>query len=168
MQAKQPWWTIEKQNPLIKSPYFVASMPNPSHRDDFPPFCLLSNLVTCGEGWIWNFRYYNATPTSFKILNAHSYNLLNFTDSCFSLRQDLLIHVRDCSHPEFEAQKAHVLDVLKMLKLPKYLLENIIEVHNKVDLRWAWVGNTKASREETCVFYMWLSTRKPWQSVRNH
>lgn len=45
------------------------------------------------------------------------------------------MHVRDCSHPEFEAHKVHVMDVLKLLKIPKYLLDNIIEVHNKVDIR---------------------------------
>lgn len=63
-----------------------------------------------------------------------TYKNLIKTKTCIVV-QDLLIHLRDCSHPEFESQKVHVLDVLKMLRLPKYLMENIIEVHNKVDLR---------------------------------
>ena len=76
------------------------------------------------------------------------------TDFVF-VSQDLLIHLRDCSHPEFEAQKVHVLDVLKMLKLPKYLLENIIEVHNKVDLRY------NAIKTKDNVYQSWSKpTRK--------
>ncbi|KAM6446350.1 putative GTP-binding protein 6 [Liasis olivaceus] len=47
---------------------------------------------------------------------------------------DLIIHVRDISHPETNLQKKTVLSVLKNLNLPNHLLESIIEVHNKVDL----------------------------------
>ncbi|XP_027715263.1 putative GTP-binding protein 6 isoform X3 [Vombatus ursinus] len=47
---------------------------------------------------------------------------------------DVIIHVRDISHPESDLQKASVLSVLKNLNLPNQLLGSIIEVHNKVDL----------------------------------
>ncbi|XP_048350256.1 putative GTP-binding protein 6 isoform X2 [Sphaerodactylus townsendi] len=47
---------------------------------------------------------------------------------------DLIVHVRDISHPETTLQKESVLSVLRNLHLPSQLMESIIEVHNKVDL----------------------------------
>ncbi|KAM3836933.1 putative GTP-binding protein 6 isoform 1-T1 [Vipera latastei] len=47
---------------------------------------------------------------------------------------DLIVHVRDVSHPETSLQKKTVLSVLQNLNIPNHLLESIIEVHNKVDL----------------------------------
>ncbi|XP_005999040.1 putative GTP-binding protein 6 [Latimeria chalumnae] len=47
---------------------------------------------------------------------------------------DLIVHVRDISHPETINQKLNVLTVLKNLHLPSHLLDSIIEVHNKIDL----------------------------------
>ncbi|XP_060934560.1 putative GTP-binding protein 6 isoform X2 [Limanda limanda] len=47
---------------------------------------------------------------------------------------DLLIHVRDISHPEAVNQKVNVLNVLKNLKVPDRLMSSMIEVHNKTDL----------------------------------
>lgn len=47
---------------------------------------------------------------------------------------DVIIHVRDMSHPEAELQKACVLSTLRGLQLPAPLLTSIVEVHNKVDL----------------------------------
>ncbi|XP_056270716.1 putative GTP-binding protein 6 [Pseudoliparis swirei] len=47
---------------------------------------------------------------------------------------DLLIHVRDISHPETENQKANVLKVLGAMRVPERLLLSMIEVHNKTDL----------------------------------
>ncbi|XP_066475337.1 putative GTP-binding protein 6 [Tiliqua scincoides] len=47
---------------------------------------------------------------------------------------DLIIHVRDISHPETNLQRESVLSVLRNLNLPNHLLDSIIEVHNKVDL----------------------------------
>ncbi|KAJ1057409.1 hypothetical protein K5549_022076, partial [Capra hircus] len=47
---------------------------------------------------------------------------------------DLIVHVRDVSHPETELQKASVLSALRGLGLPDALLESMVEVHNKVDL----------------------------------
>ncbi|XP_057696442.1 putative GTP-binding protein 6 [Corythoichthys intestinalis] len=47
---------------------------------------------------------------------------------------DVLLHVRDVSHPENVNQKANVLNVLKNLRVPDTLLSSMIEVHNKIDL----------------------------------
>uniref|UniRef100_A0A4X1TFE8 Putative GTP-binding protein 6 n=1 Tax=Sus scrofa TaxID=9823 RepID=A0A4X1TFE8_PIG len=47
---------------------------------------------------------------------------------------DLIVHVRDVSHPETELQKDSVLSALRGLRLPAVLLDNVLEVHNKVDL----------------------------------
>ncbi|XP_035249956.1 putative GTP-binding protein 6 isoform X1 [Anguilla anguilla] len=47
---------------------------------------------------------------------------------------DLIVHVRDVSHPETVNQKANVLSVLKSLQIPERLLNSILEVHNKIDL----------------------------------
>ncbi|XP_077920846.1 putative GTP-binding protein 6 isoform X2 [Halichoerus grypus] len=47
---------------------------------------------------------------------------------------DLIVHVRDVSHPETELQKASVLSTLRGLHLPAPLLDSVLEVHNKVDL----------------------------------
>lgn len=47
---------------------------------------------------------------------------------------DLIVHVRDITHPETTLQKATVLSVLRNLNLPSHLLDSMIEVHNKVDL----------------------------------
>ncbi|KAF4800014.1 GTP binding protein 6 [Turdus rufiventris] len=48
--------------------------------------------------------------------------------------QDLIVHVRDITHPETVLQKATVLSVLRNLNLPSHLLDSMVEVHNKVDL----------------------------------
>ncbi|CAJ1059873.1 putative GTP-binding protein 6 [Xyrichtys novacula] len=47
---------------------------------------------------------------------------------------DLLVHVRDISHPETVNQKVNVLNILKNLQIPDRLMSSIIEVHNKTDL----------------------------------
>ncbi|KAL4663961.1 hypothetical protein H8959_012905 [Pygathrix nigripes] len=47
---------------------------------------------------------------------------------------DLIVHVRDVSHPEAELQKSSVLSTLHSLQLPARLLDSMVEVHNKVDL----------------------------------
>ncbi|XP_072433040.1 putative GTP-binding protein 6 [Chiloscyllium punctatum] len=47
---------------------------------------------------------------------------------------DVIVHVRDISHPESTNQKVNVLNVLQNLQLPTQLLDSIIEVHNKIDL----------------------------------
>ncbi|XP_028359182.1 putative GTP-binding protein 6 [Phyllostomus discolor] len=49
-------------------------------------------------------------------------------------RSDVIVHVRDVSHPESELQKASVLSALRGLHLPAPLLDSALEVHNKVDL----------------------------------
>uniref|UniRef100_A0A8C9R658 Putative GTP-binding protein 6 n=1 Tax=Scleropages formosus TaxID=113540 RepID=A0A8C9R658_SCLFO len=47
---------------------------------------------------------------------------------------DLIVHVRDISHPETLNQKVNVLNVLKNLQIPECLMNSIVEVHNKIDL----------------------------------
>ncbi|KAM9384699.1 putative GTP-binding protein 6 [Pholidichthys leucotaenia] len=47
---------------------------------------------------------------------------------------DVLIHVRDISHPETVNQKVNVLNILKNLEIPDRLMSSMIEVHNKTDL----------------------------------
>lgn len=47
---------------------------------------------------------------------------------------DLIVHVRDISHPETVNQKENVLNVLRNLQIPDRLLSSIVEVHNKIDL----------------------------------
>ncbi|KAM3619042.1 uncharacterized protein V6R79_002068 [Siganus canaliculatus] len=47
---------------------------------------------------------------------------------------DLLVHVRDISHPETVNQKVNVLNVLRNLQIPDRLMNTMIEVHNKTDL----------------------------------
>lgn len=46
---------------------------------------------------------------------------------------DILIHVRDMSHPDAQAQKADVLSVLRDIGIAEDALERIIEVQNKSD-----------------------------------
>ncbi|XP_063809154.1 putative GTP-binding protein 6 [Pseudophryne corroboree] len=50
------------------------------------------------------------------------------------IHSDLLIHVRDISHPEAVNQKKSVLSALANLTVPHKLLDTMIEVHNKIDL----------------------------------
>ena len=50
------------------------------------------------------------------------------------LEADVLLHVRDISHPDTEAQKADVAAVLSELGVASEAQENMIEVWNKVDL----------------------------------
>lgn len=64
------------------------------------------------------------------------YCFVEFVTHCLSLLclKDLLVHVRDISHPETENQKANVLNVLKNLQVPDRLVGSMVEVHNKIDL----------------------------------
>lgn len=50
------------------------------------------------------------------------------------VQADLLIHVRDISHPDSSAQKQNVINTLMTFDLPDRLLDNMIEVCNKCDL----------------------------------
>lgn len=50
------------------------------------------------------------------------------------LDADLVLHVRDISHPETNAQSADVSDILLQLGLSQAAQENLIEVWNKIDL----------------------------------
>ncbi|XP_077891344.1 putative GTP-binding protein 6 isoform X3 [Ictidomys tridecemlineatus] len=59
-------------------------------------------------------------------------------------RQDVIVHVRDVSHPETELQKVSVLSALQGLGLPAPLLDSVVEVHNKVDLVPGYRPQTRA------------------------
>ena len=50
------------------------------------------------------------------------------------LEADVIVHVRDVSHPETEAQKADVLDVLADLGVEEGRMETMVEARNKIDL----------------------------------
>ncbi|MFO0389211.1 MAG: GTPase HflX [Alphaproteobacteria bacterium] len=50
------------------------------------------------------------------------------------LEADVLLHVRDISYPDSEAQKQDVEQVLRSLFVQDTLPENLVEVHNKIDL----------------------------------
>lgn len=68
-----------------------------------------------------------------RIEMSKSWNFCNMWVLCFS--KDLVVHVRDVSHPECEAQLQDVMTVLeKQLCVKASLMENMIEVHNKSDL----------------------------------
>ena len=62
---------------------------------------------------------------------------------------DCIIHVRDMSHPDSEAQKADVLNVLDTLGVKPGPREGIIEAQNKIDLltpdERSWVANRAQS-----------------------
>ena len=47
---------------------------------------------------------------------------------------DIIIHVRDTTHSESEAQKGDVLEVLRSIGLGDGVEETLIEVLNKIDL----------------------------------
>lgn len=56
--------------------------------------------------------------------------------------QDLVVHVRDVSHPECDAQLDDVMTVLeKQLSIKAPLMETMIEAQNKIDL-WYVMGDT--------------------------
>nr|XP_048280681.1 putative GTP-binding protein 6 isoform X2 [Myodes glareolus] len=50
------------------------------------------------------------------------------------VHSDVILHVRDMSHPNTEQQKASVLSTLRGLQLRPALFNSMLEVHNKVDL----------------------------------
>jgi GTPase len=49
------------------------------------------------------------------------------------LAAEIIIHVRDVAHPDSEAQKEDVLNVLRSLELEQTSFDNMIEVYNKID-----------------------------------
>ena len=49
------------------------------------------------------------------------------------LEADILLHIRDCSHEDSEAQKRDVEEVLLNLFKTEQLPTNVVEVYNKVD-----------------------------------
>ncbi len=68
---------------------------------------------------------------------------------------NIILHVRDISHPDSEAQKADVAAVLSELEIDSERQNNLIEVHNKIDLlsgeRKQIVDNLAARAAIPCV-----------------
>ena len=52
----------------------------------------------------------------------------------FRFFQDVIVHVRDESHPDRSNQLKNVLAILSNLKLKPQLMKNIVEVRNKIDV----------------------------------
>lgn len=50
------------------------------------------------------------------------------------LLADVIVHVRDLSHPDCEAQRTNVLETLERIGVPTHLRDTVIEVGNKIDL----------------------------------
>ncbi|KAL1139089.1 hypothetical protein AAG570_009150 [Ranatra chinensis] len=50
-----------------------------------------------------------------------------------ALQADVIVHVRDISHPDTVAQNEHVMSTLKSLNLSEDIMQNIIVVGNKSD-----------------------------------
>ena len=70
------------------------------------------------------------------------------------LEADLIVHVRDISHPETNAQREDVIEVLRDLGICEGRLSEIIEVRNKVDL----LGPTRNEWEEESDL-LWVSAK---------
>ena len=68
---------------------------------------------------------------------------------------NIILHVRDISHPDSEAQKTDVEAVLNELEIDSERQSNLIEVHNKIDLlsdeQKQVVGNLAARSSIPCV-----------------
>ncbi|XP_077978921.1 putative GTP-binding protein 6 [Glandiceps talaboti] len=58
---------------------------------------------------------------------------------------DLIIHIRDISHPDTVAQDNNVHRVLNKLGLPEDLQENMVEVCNKIDLKEGPISDIKVN-----------------------
>jgi GTP-binding protein HflX len=50
------------------------------------------------------------------------------------IEADVVVHVRDVAHPDCEAQRQDVIDVLASLGVPEEGAQRLIEVENKIDL----------------------------------
>ncbi len=64
------------------------------------------------------------------------------------LEADLILHVRDISHPDSDAQNSDVLDVLEELGVEHDRLDKMVEVRNKIDLLSAEEQITEEGRSE--------------------
>ena len=64
------------------------------------------------------------------------------------LEADLILHVRDISHPDSDAQNSDVLDVLEELGVEHDRLDKMVEVRNKIDLLSAEEQVTEEGRSE--------------------
>ena len=76
------------------------------------------------------------------------------------IEADVILHVRDISHPESEAQAADVSSILTELGIGENRRDHIIEVWNKADLLpedLQAMRRAQASRQDDCVLVSALS-----------
>ncbi|KAI0237528.1 putative GTP-binding protein 6 [Lamellibrachia satsuma] len=64
------------------------------------------------------------------------------------LNADVIVHVRDISHPDTSAQRVNVVRTLQELGVPQQLFDNLIEVCNKADLL---SSADKRAEEDRCL-----------------
>ena len=64
---------------------------------------------------------------------SREFDFLHLSFPFLVMSKDVLVHVRDASHPLSYAQKADVMKVLRQLDLTPGLVESTIEVLNKSD-----------------------------------
>ena len=74
----------------------------------------------------------SSTTRTYGILSSSTFHYSTVIVAIFL--QTVILHVRDISHPDTEAQKANVIATLTDLQLPDTLRSAVIEVCNKVDL----------------------------------
>ncbi|XP_002735823.1 putative GTP-binding protein 6 [Saccoglossus kowalevskii] len=69
-------------------------------------------------------------------ISALPHNLIDAFSATLEdvMLSDLIIHIRDVSHPDTVAQKDNVLRVLQEMGVPDELTNNMIEVCNKIDV----------------------------------
>ncbi|CAK9300130.1 unnamed protein product [Gordionus sp. m RMFG-2023] len=67
-------------------------------------------------------------------------------------RADILLHVRDASHPDTNFQNLTVMETLKSLGIKQELIDNMIEVHNKIDLLPKLTVHTKIENPKLKIF----------------
>ena len=98
-------------------------------------YCFLNYPFTCICGPIHSLilYHYNIILSACGLTTPPSTCYAHYHTPPLDWNQDLLVHVRDQSHPQAYAQRANVLKVLAQLDLRPGLIENMVEVVNKVD-----------------------------------
>ncbi|XP_068124211.1 putative GTP-binding protein 6 [Hyperolius riggenbachi] len=97
---------------------------------------LFATLDVTAHGGLLPFRLPVIYVDTIGFLSQLPHNLIESFSATLEdiIHSDLLIHVRDLSHPEYVNQKKSVLAVLSGLNIPQRLLDSMIEVHNKTDI----------------------------------
>ena len=95
----------------------------------------IMNKSTAKNFMQWN-RNLKPASTGSSITSSNYFSFLASFNATLedALLADLLIHVRNVSHPDHVAQNANVQRILQTLQMPSKLMNSIITVGNKVDL----------------------------------